>query len=161
MCVFPCWLLQHHQHQVMYYFLSLPSCFLCCGHCFSLLHSRMTSTTYCFIFSAIRIHTYMIPLFLWDLAYHGFMYFAIVSIKMCLSINGINKSVGEIQNSTKVDMAVGCSTEGFTIFFVVLVQTLGTVASSFMSSVCYYGWWCIDGTTFFVGHSVSLSFKSY
>jgi len=64
------------------------------------------------------------------------MYFVIVSIEICLSINDINKSFGEIQNSTKVDMVVGCSTEGFTIFFVVLVQMLGTVASNFISSVC-------------------------
>jgi len=55
---------------------------------------------------------------------------------MCLSINGINKCVDEIQNSTKVDMVVGCSIEVSTIFFVVLVQTLGTVAANFMSSVC-------------------------
>lgn len=64
------------------------------------------------------------------------MYFAIVSIEMCLSINGINKCVGEIQNSTKVDIVVGCSTEGSTTFCMVLVQTLGTVATNVMSSVC-------------------------
>jgi hypothetical protein len=67
------------------------------------------------------------------------MYFTIVSIEMCLSINGINKCVGEIQNSTKVDMVVGSSTEGSTIFFVVLIQTLGTGAANVMSSVCQYG----------------------
>jgi len=117
-------------------FSFLPSCFLCCGHCLSLLHSCVTSTIYCFVFSAITIHTFKIPLFLWDLAYHGCMYFAMVSIEMCLSINGINKSFGEIQNSTKVNVVVGCSTEGFTIFFMVLVQMLGTVASNFMSSIC-------------------------
>jgi len=64
------------------------------------------------------------------------MYFAMVSIEICLSINGINKCVGEIQNSTKVDIVVGCSTEGSTTFFVVLVHTLGTVATNAMSSVC-------------------------
>jgi hypothetical protein len=58
----------------------------------------MTSTIYCFIFSAIGIHS-SVPM---DLVYHGCMSVAIVSIEMCVSVNGTNKCVGEIQYSTKL-----------------------------------------------------------
>jgi len=67
----------------------------------------MTATLYCCIISVIVIHSYKIPLFLWYLACHICVYVAIVSIKMCLSVNGINKRLGEYKIARKVDIVVG------------------------------------------------------
>jgi len=71
----------------------------CCTH--------MTSTIYCCVISVPVIHSYKIILFLWYLAYHSCMYFAIVSIKMCLSINDITKCGGEYNIARKVDIILG------------------------------------------------------
>jgi len=75
---------------------------------------NMTSTIYCCVISVIVIHSYKIPLYVWYLAYHSCMYVAIISIKMCLSINDINVLVNEPKRTRKVDLVVGCSIDGST-----------------------------------------------
>jgi hypothetical protein len=57
----------------------------CCTH--------VTSTIYCCVISVTVIHAYYILLCLWYLAYLRFIYVAIVSIEMCLSINDVSVMV--------------------------------------------------------------------
>jgi len=88
----------------MYYFLSLLSYVVvtvsyCCTH--------VTSTIYCCVISVTVIHSYEILPYLWYLAYQTCMYVAIVSIKMCLSINDISKCGGEYKITQKVDVVLG------------------------------------------------------
>jgi len=131
MCVFPCWLPQHHQYHVMYYFLSLPSCFFVLWSLF-------------LIVALTWLLPYIVSYFL-QLEFIPIRFLCSFGLSLSqlyvfcnrnVFVNKWHKCVGEIQNSTKVDMVVGSSTEGSTIFFVVLVQTLGTVAANVMSSVC-------------------------
>ena len=81
--------------------------FLYCCHCFLLLHSHMTSTTYCCVISIIVINSYKILLFIWYFTYHICMYVAIASIKMHLSINDIKKCIGEYEIAQKVNLVDG------------------------------------------------------
>jgi hypothetical protein len=54
--------------------------------------THMISVVYYCISSVIVIHSCNIPLFLMYLAYCGCIWVAIISVKMCLSINNINVS---------------------------------------------------------------------
>ena len=76
---------------------------------------HMTSSIYCCVISVIVIHSYKIPPYVWNLAYHRCMYVAIISSKICLSINDINVLVNESKRTRKVDLVVGCSIDGSTV----------------------------------------------
>ena len=129
MSVFPCWLLQHHNCRVLYYFLLLPSSFLCCSPWLLLSHEIYAIS--CFVISVIVVHSYKVSLVFWYIAYCGCMYVATVNIEKCLSINNINKCVGEHTRAWDFDIVAGCSTDGSK-----LVHTFDTGATSVMSSVC-------------------------
>ena len=88
----------------MYYFLSLlfyvvVTVSYCCTH--------VTSITYCCVISVTVILSYEILLCLWYLVYRRYMYVAIVSIKMCLSINDISKCCAEYKRTQKGDIVLG------------------------------------------------------
>jgi hypothetical protein len=68
--------------------------------------TQMTSTVYCCIISVTVIHCYKVLLCLWYLAYQSCMYVAVVSIKMCLSLNDISKCGGEYKIARKVDIVL-------------------------------------------------------
>jgi len=66
----------------------------------------MTSIIYFCVISVTVIHSCKVPLFLWYVACYS-TYVAIVSIKMCLSINDINKPVAEYKIARTFDTVVG------------------------------------------------------
>jgi len=72
-----------------------------------LVKSYMTSAIYCCVISIIMFDSYKIPQFFWYLAESNCAYVAVVSIKMCLSINDIDKCVGEYKIARKVDIVAG------------------------------------------------------
>jgi hypothetical protein len=84
---------------------------MCCIifiHCFSMLSlyivAHMTYTlSFCKI-SVTVIHYYKILLCLWYFVYHSCIYVAIVSIKLCLSVNHLSKCGGEYKIARKVDI---------------------------------------------------------
>jgi hypothetical protein len=88
MCVFPCWLLQLYHCYVLQYSL------LFCVVTISTMH-------YCVI-SVTEIVSYKILLCVWYVAYHSYMYVAIGSIKMHLSINNISSCSSEYRIALKV-----------------------------------------------------------
>ena len=73
------------------YFLSVLSSFVTVSYC----GTHVISTIHCCVVSVTGIHSYKILLCLWYLAYHSCLYVAIISIKMCLSINDKIKRGGE------------------------------------------------------------------
>jgi hypothetical protein len=103
MCVFPCWLLQYHHCHVLFYFLSLLFYVVVTV---SYRCTHVTPTIYGCVISVSVIHSSKI-LCLWSLAYRSCMYVAIVSIKMCLSINDIRKCGDEYKIAWKVDIELG------------------------------------------------------
>jgi hypothetical protein len=62
---------------------------------------------HCCVIPVIVINSYMIPLFLWHLAYRSCVFDVAVSFKMSLSIDDINQCVGEYKVARKVEKIVG------------------------------------------------------
>jgi hypothetical protein len=88
----------------MYYFLSLLFYVVVTV---SYRCTLVTSAIYCCVISVTVIVSHEILLCLWYLVCHSYMYVAIVSIKMCLSVNDISKCGAEYKITQKVDIILG------------------------------------------------------
>ena len=82
---------KHNEMAMLCYFLSLLSSVVTVSYC----GTHVISTIHCCVISVTGIHSYKIILCLWCLAYHSCFYVAIVSIRICLSLNGKLKCDGE------------------------------------------------------------------
>jgi len=87
---------------VLCYFLSLLFCIVTVSYC--CIH--VTSTIYCCVIFVTVIHSYKILLCLSYLAYCRCMYVALVSIRMCLSVQNISKVGGEYKISQTFDIVL-------------------------------------------------------
>ena len=88
---------------MLYYFLSLFFYVVTVSYCCTLV----SSTIYRCVISVTIMHSCKILLCLCYLVYCRCMYVAMVSIKMCLSINDICKCGGEYNIARKVDIILG------------------------------------------------------
>lgn len=97
---FPCWILHYdHQFCMLCYFCNCFHILHCCTCCFLLLHIFMMSRIFCCVVSFIVMNSYKITLFSCLLCNCGWLYGAVLSIKIGAPL-AINEKLQEGLNSS-------------------------------------------------------------